>query len=104
VLPEPIEVPSQKLAVADVLDQSPIVSLKKQAQIASEQLHTLARAPQTRPRVGGFDLWRAKAGNNLLRPSVIRLRRSGSPAISVGIYGCPTGASNESNQDIQADR
>ena len=33
---EPVEAPSQKLAAADVLDQSPIVSLEKQVQIASE--------------------------------------------------------------------
>ena len=64
----------------------------------------LRALPKTRPRVGGFDLWRAKAGSNLLRPSVIRLHRSGRPAISVGIYDGPTGVSNESNQDIQADR
>ena len=64
-------------------------------------LHALLK---TRPRVGGFDLWRARAGSNLLRSSVIGPHRSGRPAISVGIYRGPTGASNESNQDIQADR
>jgi hypothetical protein len=46
----------------------------------------------------------AKAGSNLLRISMIKLHRNGRPAISVGIYRGPTGASNESSQDIQADR
>jgi hypothetical protein len=64
----------------------------------------LRALPKTRPRVGGFDLWRAKAGSNLLAKQLDQAARSGRPAISVGIYRGPTGASNESNQDIQADR
>src|ERR1700730_7861355 len=66
-----------------LLDQGPIVSLEKQEHIACERLRTLARAPQTLAKGRGFDLWRAKAGSNLLRPSVIRLHRGGRPAISV---------------------
>jgi hypothetical protein len=87
----------------DLLDQGPIVSLEKQEQIAYERLHTLARSPKLGQRSAG-SICRAKAGSNLLRTSVIKRYRSGRPAISVGIYRGPTGASNESNQDIQADR
>ena len=60
--------------------------------------------PKTRPMIGGFELWGSKAGSNLLGTSMIRLRRSARPAISVGIRRGPTGASNESNQDIKGDR
>ena len=40
---------------------------------------------KTRLRIGGLDIWRAKAGSNLLRAGVIRPCRIGRPAISVGI-------------------
>lgn len=57
-LREPIEVPSQKLGAADLLDQGqldqgPIVSLEKQEQIACERLHTLARSPKLGQRSAG---------------------------------------------------
>jgi hypothetical protein len=88
---------------ADLLDQGPIVPLEKQEQIACERLLTLARSPKLCQR-SAESIYGTKAGSNLLRISMIKLHRNDRPAISVGIYRGPTGASNESNQDIQADR
>jgi hypothetical protein len=39
----------------------------------------LRALPKTRPRVSGIDLWRAKAGSNLLRTRLIRLQVVADP-------------------------